>query len=453
MSRASPVIAGGVGLAILTAALVRFTLLPSAGGRATAAAAVPRLTPPGITLQLRTPTAKGQIETSPQEFYAAADGMALYLYANDQAGQDSRCAGACREHWQPLQAPAGAAADGDWSVRQSPSGPEWRFHGRPVYRDMEDTVIGTAAGDGAEDGAWQVALLRPELGMALPDGISVRPIADAGGTGLVDDRGRTLYDDSARTIDDPARAAGSCDARCQRLWHPLEAAAIANTVGEFRPLARADGITQWTYRQHPLYTFAGDHAPGDALGMGGDSAFQVALTARFFTPADVTIRRTLEFGTLLATTRGYTLYERDRVTAAEERHEFRSDHGTPALGRLLGLRTCDAACTGDWPPLTAADDAEPSGYWSVLTRPDGRRQWAYKGFALYTFAADRPGELGGNRRYTFAPINAATPTQTAAPSNTAAPSDTAAPPIDPFAPPGTPPGSGVGALFWHAVVP
>jgi predicted lipoprotein with Yx(FWY)xxD motif len=439
---------GAVGLALLTAALLRFARPPPASERIPAgAAAVPQLTPPGITLQVRTSTDKTRIDAPAQEYYAAADGMALYVQSGDQSGREPACVGACPERWRILQAPQGAIADGDWSLFKSASGPQWRFRGRPVYRDVNDTVIGTAEGDGADEGGWQVALLRPEGGMALPDGISVRSIADAGGMGLVDDRGLTLY------ADETGRAATSCDAACQRLWHPLEAAAIANPIGEFRPLARSDGVTQWTYRQRPLYTYEADHVPGDALGLGVAAAFKVALTARFFTPANVMIRRTLEFGTVLATTGGYTLYQRDRVTAGEERHEFRTDHGTPALGRTLGLSTCDAACTRDWPPLAAPADAEPSGYWTVLIRPDGSHQWAYKGFALYTYAADRPGELGGSRLYTFAPINAAAPLKTSAPLGAASAAAPAVPPIDPFAPPGTAPGAGVGALFWHAVVP
>jgi predicted lipoprotein with Yx(FWY)xxD motif len=60
------------------------------------------------------------------------------------------------------------------------------------------------------------------------------------------------------------------------------------------------------------------------------------------------------------------------------------------------------SCTDLWPPVLAADDAEPIGRWSIVGRKDGTRQWAYDEQALYTSVRDRePGDvLGGTtRRY------------------------------------------------------
>ncbi|MFM7784792.1 MAG: hypothetical protein ACKPE6_09150, partial [Gammaproteobacteria bacterium] len=50
-------------------------------------------------------------------------------------------------------------------------------------------------------------------------------------------------------------------------------------------------------------------------------------------------------------------------------------------------------------PALAAATAEPTGNWSIISRKDGRRQWAYDGAALYTSVLDRePGDvLGGDR--------------------------------------------------------
>jgi predicted lipoprotein with Yx(FWY)xxD motif len=242
------------------------------------------------------------------------------------------------------------------------------------------------------------------------------------------------------------------DAAPARQWASLEAPAIANTVGEFSVLARADGITQWTFRRKPLYRFEGDRKPGDVNGDGSGvgagvgsragAQWRAALVVRYFMPADAAIRRTLELGTILSTASGATLYQRDRVTM-EELHQFRTDHGSPALGRSLGTSTCDDKCTKDWPPFIAPADALPRGYWDIATRLDGRRQWVYKGFALYTYAADKPGETGGNGHYTLQAIDAAPPTG-AAPIAGA----------EPHAPvSGAAAGAGLGAMFWHAVVP
>ena len=50
--------------------------------------------------------------------------------------------------------------------------------------------------------------------------------------------------------------------------------------------------------------------------------------------------------------------------------------------------------------LAAADgaaDAKPSGDWTVVTRKDGGKQWAYKGKPLYTFHKDaKPGDATGD---------------------------------------------------------
>ena len=45
-----------------------------------------------------------------------------------------------------------------------------------------------------------------------------------------------------------------------------------------------------------------------------------------------------------------------------------------------------------WPPLAAAAGAADDGDWTVITRDDGAKQWAYKGKPLYTYRADAPGK-------------------------------------------------------------
>jgi predicted lipoprotein with Yx(FWY)xxD motif len=59
-------------------------------------------------------------------------------------------------------------------------------------------------------------------------------------------------------------------------------------------------------------------------------------------------------------------------------------------------------CTEVWPPVYAAADAKPVGKWTVVTRSDGTKQWAYDGYALYTSVLDKiPGETnGGTKRRT-----------------------------------------------------
>jgi len=62
-----------------------------------------------------------------------------------------------------------------------------------------------------------------------------------------------------------------------------------------------------------------------------------------------------------------------------------------------GNSTCYGKCAERWPPLAAAADAKPFGDWSLVTRKDGAKQWAYKGKPLYTWEKDKaPGDVSGD---------------------------------------------------------
>jgi predicted lipoprotein with Yx(FWY)xxD motif len=61
-----------------------------------------------------------------------------------------------------------------------------------------------------------------------------------------------------------------------------------------------------------------------------------------------------------------------------------------------GVSNCNDNCAKNWPPLAAAADAKPMGDWTVITRADGTKQWAYKGMPLYTWSKDaKPGDATG----------------------------------------------------------
>jgi predicted lipoprotein with Yx(FWY)xxD motif len=437
--------AGAVCVALLAAA--GFHWLPHREQLADANSPLPLATPPGITLQLRTVVGRPRRTANPQPVYADAKGMTLYFFDEDAPLGKSTCSGECAAMWPPALAPEGATPDGDWSLAARADGTrQWAHRGAPLYRFAHDEAIGEANGDGTP--GWHVAVFHPEAGMALPDAIEVREIPDAGGAGLVDSLGMTLYafdGDAAHSV--PSCGVGS---DCARHWAPLEAPQIANAKGDFSVIAHDDGITQWAYRHKPLYRFDGDQRAGDADGIAADARFRVALIVRYFMPADAMIRRTVELGTILTTASGATLYERDRP-ASDEIHIFRESHGPPALGRSFGTATCDERCARSWPPFTAPARALPCGYWDVASRADGKRQWVYNGYALYRYGAERPGEIRGNEIYELAQVGdgANTPAESGA--------RRAAPPVagaDPFVPAGGDvAGIGVGAMFWHAVVP
>ncbi|WP_076997205.1 ATP-binding protein [Variovorax sp. KK3] len=53
-----------------------------------------------------------------------------------------------------------------------------------------------------------------------------------------------------------------------------------------------------------------------------------------------------------------------------------------------GKSACNGPCATNWPPLAAADGAKPMGPYTIVTRDDGKRQWAYKGWPLYYWTKD-----------------------------------------------------------------
>ena len=106
------------------------------------------------------------------------------------------------------------------------------------------------------------------------------------------------------------------------------------------------------------------------------SLFAAALFAMAFTAGAQEPAKAAADGTLVDA-KGMTLYTFDR------------DAG--------GKSMCNGPCATNWPPLMAAGDAKTMGDWSVVTRDDGSKQWAYKGKPMYTWAKDtKPGDKTGD---------------------------------------------------------
>ena len=61
-----------------------------------------------------------------------------------------------------------------------------------------------------------------------------------------------------------------------------------------------------------------------------------------------------------------------------------------------GKSACNGGCAANWPPLMATDADKGSADYSVITRDDGAKQWAYKGKPLYFWKKDaKPGDKTG----------------------------------------------------------
>ncbi len=408
----------------------------AAGLAASASARTEKLTsvlstPMGITLQ---PLGVGQglgIEfnasggflAAHKTAYGDAKGMTLYTYAKDEAGK-SNCIGECTKSFLPAVAGKDAKAFGEWSlIKRDDGARQWAVKGKPLYTYVEDKIPGSVGGQMpggrgygrayAADGAggdmkktamspeWQPAVYDPEADIPMPRGIGMDDIGDANGRGLVDGIGMTIYAFNGDANKDKA----GCKTPCVSPWKPVVSPQLSLPVGDFTVVVRNDGINQWAYKGAALYTYEGDRAAHYANGIGVDKRFQVALVSHFYMPPDVKMTSTPGRGKVLANAQGLTLYRHDAVAyQTGGGHSLR--RGVilrPGVGRQIGIKGCEFKCLEKWKPLLASANAQPSGYWETIDRPEGTKQWVYKGFPQWTYAGDtKPGDMYGNDTYDIA---------------------------------------------------
>jgi predicted lipoprotein with Yx(FWY)xxD motif len=96
------------------------------------------------------------------------------------------------------------------------------------------------------------------------------------GSVLVDSEGMTVYEFTP----DEGGTESTCYGACESEWPPVLAqgkptageGAMSSALGTTK---RKDGSTQVTYEGHPVYTFSGDEAPGEANGQELDGIWFV----------------------------------------------------------------------------------------------------------------------------------------------------------------------------------
>jgi predicted lipoprotein with Yx(FWY)xxD motif len=82
-------------------------------------------------------------------------GMTVYTFDKD-AGGKSMCNGDCAKNWPPMMAPAGAKAEGKWTVIKRDDGMmQYAYDGKPLYTFMKDEKPGEMKGDGMKE-VWHV---------------------------------------------------------------------------------------------------------------------------------------------------------------------------------------------------------------------------------------------------------------------------------------------------------
>lgn len=371
---------------------------PEVAGKGTDAATVALATPPGVGLKTTRGirNAAGNLIPGPLAYTNAA-GRLLYIYEKDSTPGVSACVGPCLQGYAPLLADKSLKLQGNWGViAREPGVFQWAFKDNPLYVStaaQESTtykmcpVPDRKAGTPEFPDPWCVALFQPAAGIKIPDGFAVQEIPNASGQGLVDADGFTLY----AFHGDATRDGQSCVAApCKIIWKPVEAAALAGPVGDFTILKRADGSPQWAYKGRGLYTYSGDLAAGDAGGLHADVRWTPVMFAAYFTPPEIKMQVAPGFGTIWTDKAGMTLYTQNRAARGR------------GPSRPVPQVDCDAACMKVWHPFKAADDAQPSGLWTIVTAPDGSRQWAYRGQGLFSYSLDqKPGDMKGEYLYSY----------------------------------------------------
>ena len=164
---------------------------------------------------------------------------------------------------------------------------------------------------------------------------------------------------------------------CTEQWPPLFAAADAKPVGRWSIIARPEGTHQWAYDGYPVHTSYLDFLPGDvnaagslraAVGSGEGRVWSV-VSPPMNLPPGVTLVMRNGIG-LIAMFQGRVLYT---LPATESR-----------------------ATLAKWRPLLAGEMARSIGGWSVVTNPDGSRQWARGNHPVYMYSGDTgPTDLKG----------------------------------------------------------
>jgi predicted lipoprotein with Yx(FWY)xxD motif len=315
----------------------------------------------------------------------------IYTTDNDTVPGKSSCTGDCAKDWLPLAAPADAKPSGFWGVIARDDGTkQWTRHGKPLYTYAQDKNAGDIKGASVE--SWHWVLNNAMYGTPLPDGVVTEEMVAAGGQAFVDSKGRTLYTFTGDIKNDKVTCAPG--ATCDNGFRPVVAAQLASTLGAFTPISRPDGTKQWAYESQPLYTYDGDAEHGDSKGRAVDPRFHVALAEKYFQPENMAFGINVRGMDYLTDSKGMTVYARDRFHFQVGGFSLRGGQaGIAQLGQFLGTSTCTGDCTKTWIPVPAPEDAKPAGYWSVMKRKEGGSQWAYMGYALYSYTGDqKPGD-------------------------------------------------------------
>jgi predicted lipoprotein with Yx(FWY)xxD motif len=107
------------------------------------------------------------------------------------------------------------------------------------------------------------AAASPAPPAAAASGAALKTTTIGGTTVLTNAKGFTLYSFAPDTP-----ASSKCYGSCAAYWPPVTGTTTAGSglPGKVTTITRTGGTHQLTYNGHPLYTYIGDTAPGQAHG-------------------------------------------------------------------------------------------------------------------------------------------------------------------------------------------
>jgi predicted lipoprotein with Yx(FWY)xxD motif len=131
-------------------------------------------------------------------------------------------------------------------------------------------------------------------------------------------------------------------------------------------------------------------------------------------PPGIQVIHTDEEGPLFATAEGKTLYQwsfsqlrngdagdqKGKPTCTDTLYKENAGLMSPYPGGFI-MPDADTrlSCLQLWPALWAPVDAQAVGKWTAVKHPNGKMQWAYDGYPLYTSMLDKkPGDVNGGTR-------------------------------------------------------
>ncbi|MEV7284872.1 SCO0930 family lipoprotein [Streptomyces sp. NPDC093252] len=213
-----------------------------------------------------------------------ADGRTLYRFDEDTAEPPkTNCEGDCATAWPPVPANDASAGDGVdaellGEITRPDGTKQLTVGGWPAYRFAKDVNAGDIEGQGVNGTWFALAPDGKKAELAALPGLSTREDAELG-EHVVDKNGMTVY----RFLKDEAwpEPVSACTGECLAKWPVVAPVANDDTEGVQKKglmsFTRPDGTKQQTVNCWPIYTFAGDKAPGDTNGQGvGGTWYAVA---------------------------------------------------------------------------------------------------------------------------------------------------------------------------------